>query len=152
MTSCNQNARSHRVNERHRDSHHLGMLGCAYRKRRAEQFQSIGAVNSRVIEVLALLSWLFVIAEKSFHFASGCESNQQFPGTIANIRPRVGDFTRTEDGIAGFELEALGADLRDVFTFDNVEPLILVVMQMTRGAALLTAGVFDDEQRAATVI
>jgi hypothetical protein len=55
------------------------------RQRRSEQFESIGAVNSRVVEVLALLRWLRVIAEKGFHFASGCENNQQFPGTIAHV-------------------------------------------------------------------
>lgn len=39
----------HPVSERYGDSSTIGMLGSAYRQRRAEQFQPIGAVNGRVI-------------------------------------------------------------------------------------------------------
>jgi len=42
-------------------------------------------------------------------------------------------------------MKTLGADLGDVFTFENVEQLVFVVMQMTGRAAFLMTGMLDDK-------
>ena len=42
-------------------------------------------------------------------------------------------------------------DLNDVFSFDGIEPRILIVVQMTGRAALLATRVLHDEEIAAAV-
>jgi len=74
-------------------------------------------MNFRVIEVLAIFATLRIVTKERLHFAGWRESNQQFTGSVANECPRVRHLARPENGIAGFQMETLGADLGNVFTF-----------------------------------
>ncbi len=62
------------------------------------------------------------------------------------------DFAWGENRIAGFQMEAVGADFQNVLSFDCVKPFIFVVVQVAWRAALLVSGVLEEKEGAAAVL
>jgi hypothetical protein len=63
----------------------------------------------------------------------------------------MGDLARRKQRIAGFESEPFLSYLDNELAFNGVEPLVLIVMQVPRGAALFPERVLEDEQAVAVV-
>lgn len=109
-------------------------------------------VNLRIIEVLPVLAALRIVPKERLHLVGRRESNQHSAWGVANKCPSVRYLSWPENGITGFHLETLGADFGNVFTFDDVEPFILIVVQMARGATLLATGMLHDKETAAAIL
>src|SRR5438093_582360 len=102
-------------------------------------------VNLRIVEILTILPSLLIVPEERLHLIGRRERNQHSALSLANKCPSVRYLARSENGIAGFQLNTLGADFGDVIAFDDVEVFILIVVQMARWATLLATGVLHDK-------
>src|SRR5579863_2114283 len=126
--------------------------GLRHRERWTDEFHTVGAINFRIIRIITAVKALGVVAKESFHFIGGSESDQKFAGSLTGEGPGVRNFARCENGITGFQMEAVGADFQDVLSFDGVKPFIFVVVQVARRAALLVSGVLEEKESAAAVL
>ena len=65
----------------------------------------------------------------------------------------MGHLAGTENRVAGFEFHSSRTNFGNVLTFDNVEPLILIVVQMAWRATLLASSVpvLEEKERAGAV-
>jgi hypothetical protein len=117
---------------------------------RADQDHVIGGEESLVLCWCCLSLRDFV--EEGLNFACGGEGEKELAAALADEGPDVGDIARCEDGVARVEGEALVADLGDELSFENVEPLILMEMEVARRAAFLAHGVFGGEEVAVAVL
>ena len=91
-------------------------------------------------------------AEEGFHPACGGEGDEQLSGAVAGEGPGVGQISWCEERVAGAQGVAFGADLGDELAFEDVEPLVLMGMEVAGWAALRAVGVFDDEEFAVSVL
>jgi hypothetical protein len=89
--------------------------------------------------------------EEGFHLACGGEGDEQLSGAAAGEGPGVRQISGGEDGVAGVEGAAFGADFDEELAFEGVEPLVLMGMDVAGWAALLVVGVLDDEEFAVGV-
>ena len=64
--------------------------------------------------------WGFIDRAGRFVISPQFDYSRAEPTITQFSEALVRHFTRTEDGIAGFELEPLGADLRNVFTLPSI--------------------------------
>ena len=126
--------------------------GLCHRKRWTDEFHAIRAVDFRIIGVIAAVEVFGVVAKEGFHFVGGSEGDENFAGSVTGEGPGVRDFARGENGIAGFQMEAVGADFQDVLSFDCVKPFVFVVVQVARRAAFLVSGVLEEKECAAAVL
>src|SRR5712692_5343897 len=79
-------------------------------------------------------------------------SNERDPSrSVPHVGPAVRYPARPEGRIAGPKRESLPADLDDVLALDDVEPLVLVVMNVARGPTLGVVRDLTDHQRAVAV-
>jgi hypothetical protein len=58
----------------------------------------------------------------------------------------------TKRAVASSKKEVLWANLYDIFTFDDIEPLVLVMVPMTGGTTLRVVRQLNHQQRTLTVI
>ena len=72
------------------------------------------------------------------------------PGCAAHAGPHVGNLARNENGFTGAHAKSLIANLKIELAIDDVDPLILVVVQVARPAA--SAGEFENAHRAIGVL
>jgi hypothetical protein len=87
-------------------------------------------------------------AEKLLHLARGSESDQHAPRLWALRSKGVRDVTGRKDGLSRAETLAVFADLKDDVALDDVEPLLLMEVQVKRRTTFYEIGVFDDEEAA----
>src|ERR1700687_208483 len=71
---------------------------------------------------------------------------------VAYKSPCVRYLSRAETGIARVQPETLAPDFNDVFSFNGVPPLVLIVVQMARRAALLPVRMLHDKETTAAVL
>src|SRR5512143_579568 len=83
-------------------------------------------------------------AKERLHLARGVESNQDAAGASAG--PHVGNPARSQQRIPSAKREPFHANFKDEFAILHLEPLILIVVEVTRWSALLTESVLDDQQ------
>lgn len=99
----------------------------------------MGAINFGVVGVFISFAKPFIFAKKGFHFVGRTESDQQPAKRVTDKGPGMWHLSRSEDRIARFQFNAGRADFGDVLALDDVEPLILIVVQMTRRPAFLAS-------------
>ena len=58
---------------------------------------------------------------------------------------------RTKNGITGLQLKTLRANLGNVVSFENIKPLILIVVQMAWWTALLVTLMLHDKESATAI-
>src|SRR5580658_2181790 len=90
-------------------------------------------------------------AEELLHLSCRRECNQHSPRLLADGRKSMRDIARAENRISGAQFLAAVADLEEHFALDNVEPFLLVEMQVQRRAAFHQVDVLDEEQTAARI-
>src|SRR5215207_6285391 len=102
------------------------------------------------LELLALRTGaqLRKIFEELLYLAGGLQGNDQPSRLFPNVGPHVHYLARSEDTISRSQLVALLANLDHVFALDDVEPLVLLVVQVSRWPALVERG--DLGNRATT--
>src|SRR5690348_12144487 len=71
-------------------------------------------------------------AEEFFDAAGGLVDIQDSPVLLARASPDVRHVSRDEDAFAAGKLKLLIADVKFEFAVENVDPLVLLVMQMLR--------------------
>jgi hypothetical protein len=64
----------------------------------------------------------------------------------------MGNLPRPKDGVSRFQTMPLSADLHQILTFNHIEPLVLIVVQMPRRAALLLVAMLHDEETALAIL
>jgi hypothetical protein len=64
----------------------------------------------------------------------------------------MGDSTRTEYAITGFQRGAFCADFNDVFTFERIDQLVFFVVKVTTWASLFVIRLLQDEQGSTGVL
>src|SRR5215204_7181064 len=89
--------------------------------------------------------------EERLYLTRGLQGSDQSSGPLPDIGPDVRYLSRREDRISGPHLVALLADLDYVFTLDNVEPLVLLVVQVPRRPALVESGYLGNGEAAVRV-
>ncbi len=92
------------------------------------------------------------LVEEWLHLAGGGEGDDHLAGAVADAGPDVRDVAGSADGVAGVEVEALAADLGDELTFEDVEGLVLMGMDVEGWAAALVHVVLDHEEIALGVL
>ncbi len=60
--------------------------------------------------------------------------------------PGMGNLSGSKDGIAWTQIESLFTNLQKVLTFNGVKPLFLLIVEVTRGAALFFIKILYDEK------
>jgi hypothetical protein len=90
--------------------------------------------------------------KKRFHFAGGRKSDQDPAVFVADVRPDMGHLAWRKQRIARSQSIPLFSHLDYELTFNSVEPFILVIMQVSRRAALLSESVLDNEETAAVLL
>jgi hypothetical protein len=90
--------------------------------------------------------------KKASILPAGGEGDEQLSGAVAGEGPGVGQISWCEERVAGAQGVAFGADLGDELAFEDVEPLVLMGMEVAGWAALRAVGVFDDEEFAVSVL
>ncbi len=68
------------------------------------------------------------------------------------MRPDVGHHAWREQRVACAQGDRLVADLERELSFDDVEPLVLLVVEVPRWSALAHVDVLKEEQRAVAVL
>src|ERR671938_246674 len=94
--------------------------------------------TERSAEFLALgtTTQLRELVEERLYLARRLQSGDQPSPPLPDVCPHVRHLSRREDGISWAQLIALVADLDDVLTLDDVEPLFLLVVQVPRRSDL----------------
>src|SRR5690348_12636106 len=80
-----------------------------------------------------LIFWIFALCNRSpfcFHQSGRCVEMNCAAMTILRYAPAVRDLHRHQQGIASLQTHALSANFGDELTRHNVDPFILVVVQM----------------------
>jgi len=83
--------------------------------------------------------------------AGGREGDEHVAGLFADSAEAVRDHARTEDGFAGMEQLALAAYLEEHRSLHDVEPLILMQVEVNGRTAFEQVLVLDGEDGAAAV-
>jgi len=96
-----------------------------------------------------LAAILAQLAEESLHLACGLVHINNFARLLAHAGPHVRNLARDEDGFARAGAKLLFANGKLEFAFEDVYPLILVVVEMARAAA--SAGELENAQCAICV-
>src|SRR5689334_3712944 len=84
-------------------------------------------------------------AEESLHFPGRQKLDQDAPAPLANKGPHVRNPARGQQRITSMEMEALRPHLELELALKNVEPFLLLVMQVTRRATLRQERILKDE-------
>lgn len=84
--------------------------------------------------------------EEGFHQPRGCEGYQNATCGVADMSPDVRQSSRGHEGVAGAEVKPLIPDFHYEVTLQHVEPLVLIVVKVTRWAALRVKDVLEHEQ------
>jgi hypothetical protein len=85
-------------------------------------------------------------AEEGFHFSRRRKDHQDAPHPTPSIRPDMRDAARAEERVAGLKAHLFLPDLEQKLAFEDVEPFILLEMQVARGTAALVEDIFQDKQ------
>ena len=80
------------------------------------------------------------IIEEPLYLTRGLQGTDQSSGPLLDIGPDVRYLSRPEDRIPRSQLVALLANLDYVFALDNVEPLVLLVVQVPPRPTLVGRG------------
>src|SRR5215211_2103040 len=89
---------------------------------------------------------LATLSEERFERTGGLDSHQQRPRVVADVRPDVRDHAGHEQRITRAQREPLVADLEGELALDRIEPLVLLVVEMSRRPAFTHVGVLEDEE------
>ena len=89
---------------------------------------------------------LVQFAEEGLHLSGGGEGYEHSATTVAGEGPDMRHVARGEDRVSGVEDERPIADLDVELTLEDVEPLVLVGMEVAGRAAFLVVGVLNDEE------
>ncbi|HZW04897.1 MAG TPA: hypothetical protein VFF68_13270 [Anaerolineaceae bacterium] len=89
--------------------------------------------------------------EERFHFPGRQEGNQDPAGAIPIERPYMGHVSRPQQAVAWRQTHPFWPHFEDKFAFQDVEPLLLVKVQVPGRAAFLMEGVLQNK-KAGTVI
>ncbi len=87
-------------------------------------------------------------AKEALHSAGWRERDQNPAAVATDVGPHVRYLARSQQRIARSQPELLLADFEDKLTFNHMEPLVLVVVQVSRRATLGTESVFENKQTA----
>lgn len=90
------------------------------------------------------------LAEERLHFTGGLVDIHDFARSTIRAAPHVRNFARHKNTFAGSELEPFFANVHFKLAFNDVDPLILIVMDMRRSAA--ESGEFENAHRAVRVL
>lgn len=74
--------------------------------------------------------------EKGLHLPRRLKSGRQPTDLFAHMRPDVRNTAGSENGVTASKLEALLAHLDHIVPVHDVEPLLLAMMEVPRGASL----------------
>lgn len=89
---------------------------------------------------------MFRIAEVLLHFPRRAEGNHHVTGSRAHRRKCMRHTTRIQDGFAGAQLNPLLTYLEDHFPLHDVEPFLLVEMQVEGRPTRKEMRVLYDEE------
>jgi hypothetical protein len=105
------------------------------------------------LEFLALRSaaQLRKIFEERLYLARGLQGSDRPSRPLPDVRPCVRHLARSEDAISRCWLVALLANLDYVFALEDVEPLVLLVVQVPRRTALVERGDLANSETAVRV-
>src|SRR5215208_1617260 len=106
--------------------------------------------------ILFLWRWqpvhLATLPEERFERTGGLDSHHQRPRVVADVRPDVRDHAGHEQRITGAQREPLVANLKGEVALDRIEPLVLLVVEMSRRPAFTHVGVLEDKVSPISVI
>src|SRR5215217_6725660 len=104
-------------------------------------------------KVLALrtAAQLRQFVKERLYLARGLQGADQSSGPLPDVRPHVRHLPRSEHGISRAQLVALLADVDDVLALDDVEPLVLLVVQVPTRPAFLDVDDLGDAEAAVSV-
>lgn len=91
------------------------------------------------------------VVEQPLHFSGWREGDEEPAGSTADAGPDVRNAARSKSGVAGVEGNALVAYLGDVLTFENVEPLVLMGMNVAGRTTSSEAVVLHGKERSLSV-
>ena len=84
--------------------------------------------------------------EEVFHGSGGLKEDEHLGGAFADLGEGVWGPAWSEGAVAGFEVEGIVAYFYDKLAGDNIEPFVLVVVEVQgRAAFLFAAGIVDEE-------
>src|SRR5690349_17263978 len=89
--------------------------------------------------------------KERFHFACRQEGDQYPAPRFTDICPNVGHLAWCEERIAWLESHPLLPNLDQKLAFQHVEPLVLVIMEVSGRAAFRVECVLKDEETAVVV-
>src|SRR5438874_2597136 len=101
-------------------------------------------VDRRLAVVLADL------AEELFHLPRRLIDVDELARPPAHAPPDMGDFARDENTLAGAQVKLLLADVEFKLAIDDVDPLILIVVEMLRSPGVAVE--FENTHRAVGVL
>lgn len=124
----------------------------ADRDGRAEEFHAEG-VHPGGFEDVGAAARCSVVAgvEELFHLSGGGIGDEEAAGGVAVEGEGVGDTAGAEDGVSGLEGVELAADFDEIFALQDVEPFVLVVVEVARWASLGGVVVLHGEEVVAAV-